>query len=210
MVKFDVFLNDNLIHSATFESDVVHIGRDESNDLYVDGLAVAPAHAAVILRGTKNIIKQLNADFPLVINSKRRSKHYLKNDDIITIGKHQIVFNPEEKTTPDSLPGEKTMPEKQQAPNQTDLPEASLKIMTGKHSERIVPLNKNMTRIGHEGVGIIILTRRKEGYFASILELNENIKINDVVFPDEAIMLKNNDIIIINQTPMQFLWAITS
>jgi hypothetical protein len=26
-----------------------------------------------------------------------------------------------------------------------------------------------MTRIGHEGVGIIIVTHRKEGYFASIL-----------------------------------------
>jgi hypothetical protein len=79
MAKFSVFFNDNPIHSATFESGVVHIRRDESNDLYINSLAFVPAHAAVILRGTENIIKQLNADFPLIINGDRQSKHHLKN-----------------------------------------------------------------------------------------------------------------------------------
>lgn len=64
-----------------------------------------------------------------------------------------------------------------------------------------------MTRIDHEGVGIIIVTHRKEGYFASILEPNKNIKINSTALGDKSLLLKHNDIIFINHIPMQFLWT---
>jgi hypothetical protein len=47
-----------------------------------------------------------------------------------------------------------------------------------------------MTRIGHEGVGIIIVTHRKEGYFASILEPNKNIKINSTALGHKSLLLK--------------------
>ena len=215
MAKFSVFLNDNPIHSATFETGVVHIGRDESNDLYIDSLAFAPAHAAVILRGTENIIKQLNADFPLVINGKRHSKHHLKDGDIITIGKHHIVFNPKETPTPASFANAETRPANEQTPGQATIPktpqhEASLQIMAGKHMGQVVPLKKSITRVGHKGAGIIIITHRKEGYFASILEPNENIKINSTALTDKSSLLKNNDIIFINHIPMQFLWTVKS
>ena len=140
MAKFCVFYNDHPIHTATFESGVVHIGRDESNDLYIDSLAFAPAHAAVILRGTENIIKQLNADFPLIINGARHSKHNLKDGDIITIGKHRIVFNPEETTT--TFPGSKSSPTARASTKQSELPEASLQIMAGKHIGHVVSLKK--------------------------------------------------------------------
>lgn len=46
-----------------------------------------------------------------------------------------------------------------------------------------------MTQIGHEGVGIIIVTHRKEGYFASILEPNKNIKINSTALGDKSLLL---------------------
>jgi len=207
MAKFTVFFKDNPIHSAVFESGVVHIGRDDSNDLFINSMAFAPAHAAVILRGTENIIKQLNADFPLIINGERHSKYYLKDGDIISAGKHRIVFNPVESKPLGSPPGSKTTPEQLQFTGQAGLLEASLQIMAGKHIGHVVSLKKNMTRIGHKGVGIVIITHRKEGYFASILEPNENIKINNKELTDKSILLKNSDIIFINHIPMQFLWT---
>lgn len=204
MAKFSVFFNDNPIHTAVFESGVVHIGRDESNDLYINSLAFAPAHAAVILRGTESIIKQLNADFPLIINGERHNKHHLKNGDIITIGKHRIIYNSVETTPPASEAIFKQPTKNRQNPNLSAKPEASLQIMAGKHIGRIVQLKKNITHIGHKGVGIIIIAHRKEGYFASILEPNENIKINNTALADKSILLKNGDIIFINHIPMQF------
>lgn len=202
MAKFSVFFNDNPVHTAVFESGVVSIGRDESNDLYIDSLAFAPAHATVILRATESIIKQLNADFPLIINGEQHSSHHLKNDDIITIGKHRIVYNSTEATHPASQAIFKQ--KNQQNKNLPAHPEASLQIMAGKHIGRIVQLKKNITHIGHKGVGIIIIAHRKEGYFASILEPNENIKINNTALADKSILLKNGDLIFINHILMQF------
>ena len=208
MAKFSVFFNDHPLHSVIFESGVVHIGRDESNDLYIDSLAFAPAHAAVILRGTESIIKQLNADFPLIINGTRHSKYNLKNGDIITVGKHHIVYNPEQITSTATQAIFKKSVNKQRKPDMSVQPEASLQIIAGKHIGRIIQITKNITNIGHKGVGIIIIVHRKEGYFVSVLEPNENIKINNTALADKSIFLKNGDIIFINHISMQFLWTV--
>ena len=46
-----------------------------------------------------------------------------------------------------------------------------------------------MPPIGQKDVGIIIVMHRKEGYFASLLEPNKNIKINNTTLDDKAVLL---------------------
>ena len=46
-----------------------------------------------------------------------------------------------------------------------------------------------MPPIGQKDAGIIIVTHRKEGYFASLLEPNKNIKINNTTLDDKAVLL---------------------
>ncbi|WP_428355092.1 FHA domain-containing protein [Methyloprofundus sp.] len=205
MAKFSVFLRDESLFSALFKSGVIHIGRDESNDLAIDSLAFAPAHAAVIVRDNETIIKQLNANFPLIINGKRHNKHRLKNGDIITVGKHQIIYNPDENKTTLAQPNSKAT-DLNNSSKHIEQPAASLQIMTGKHIGHIIPLNKSMTRMGHQGSGIIVITLRKEGYFVSVLEANDRIKLNNTLLASHSIQLKNNDIILLNDIPIQFIW----
>lgn len=50
MAKFTVYFKDKPIHSGIYEAGVVHIGRDDSNELIVDSLAVAPIHAVVVIK----------------------------------------------------------------------------------------------------------------------------------------------------------------
>ncbi len=208
MAKFTVFFKDKPIHSSIHESGVVHIGRDESNDLAVDSLAIAPAHAAVILRNAIPIIKQLNADFPLIINGVQHKEATLQDGDTITIGKHRIVYSSTEKVASALLATHAEEPENeklnQEFNNRSHLPEANLQVMGGKHIGRLVPLKKTMTRLGREGAGIIVITRRKEGYFVSMLEVNDQIKINGAGLGDQTLLLKNNDMLIIDKIPMQF------
>lgn len=203
MVKFSIFFKDTLLQSATFEAGVVHIGRDESNDITIDSLTFAPAHIAVILKDSEHLIKQLNADFPLVINGERHSKYSLQDGDIISIGKHRIIYNLDNTSANTSPANNNKLKTDQQAnpPNR-----ASLTILDGKHAGRIVPLNKSMTRIGHDSAGIMIISRRKDGFFASILEPNDKIKINDNKLSDKSVQLQNNDTILHNDITMQFLW----
>jgi hypothetical protein len=208
MAKFTVFFKDKPIHSSIFESGNVHIGRDETNDLVVDSLAIAPAHAVVVLRNAPPLIKQLNSDFPLIINGVQHKETMLQDSDTITIGKHRIVYSSTEKFASTTSAAHTKEPENeklnQEFNNRVNLPEANLQVMGGKHIGRLVPLKRTMTRLGREGSGIIVITRRKEGYFISMLEENDEIKINGAKLADQTLLLQNDDMLIIDKIPMQF------
>mgnify|MGYP000193826882 FL=1 len=208
MAKFTVFFKDKPIHSSIFESGNIHIGRDETNDLVVDSLAIAPAHAVVVLRNATPLIKQLNSDFPLIINGVQHKETTLQDSDTITIGKHRIVYSSTEKFASTTSAAHAKEPENeklnQEFNNRVNLPEANLQVMGGKHIGRLIPLKKTMTRLGREGSGIIVITRRKEGYFISMLEVNDEIKINGAELADQTLLLKNDDMLIIDKIPMQF------
>lgn len=208
MAKFTVFFKDKPIRSSIFESGVVHIGRDETNDIPIDSLAVAPAHAAVVIRETECVIKQLNADFPLIINGGQQREHALGNGDTITIGKHHIVYSPSESVLSHLTPSIE-VPEninlKKALSSHDQVPEANLQVMGGKHIGRLMPLKKTMTRLGRNGAGMVIVTRRTDGYYVSMLEPDERIKLNDSpLAEDHAVLLNNNDVLLIDNVPMQF------
>lgn len=205
MAKFTVFFKDKAIHSALFESGVVHIGRDETNDLTLDSLAVAPAHAAVVIKETVTLIKQLNDDFPLIINGEKVKEYSLNNNDVITLGKHSIIYNTTEsilEIPKSSIPDISLL--NQEIERDLQMPEANLQIMDGVHIGRILPMKKAMTRLGRNGGGVAVIARRKDGYFISALESNISLTVNDIPLGDRILKLNDNDIIVIDNTSFQF------
>jgi len=207
MAKFSIFFKDKPIQSLLFESGVIHIGREDTNNLVIESLAVAPAHAAVKINESKSVIKQLNSDFPLIINGKQQKESYLKNGDTITIGKHRIIYNSTEAilSTPAQNSGNKAL--NQELSNNKHLPEANFQVMSGKHIGRLVPIKKTMTRLGRSGSGIIIITHKKGGYYVSMLEADEHIKVNNTPLADKILLLKNNDVLLVDNVPMQFFMS---
>ncbi len=79
MAKLTVFFKDKAIQSDLYENGIVRIGRDETNDLTIDSLAVAPAHAVLIILDGDCTIKQLNDEFPLIINGEKVKSGNLNN-----------------------------------------------------------------------------------------------------------------------------------
>jgi hypothetical protein len=209
MAKLTVFFKDKIIHSELFENGIVHIGRDETNDLTIDSLAVAPAHAAIVIRDDGgSTITQLNDDFPLIINGENIKKCNLNNNDMITLGKHNITYH-----TTDSLnqtqPFESLIDKDIKSLNQEigvelSIPAASLQVMDGENIGKILSLKKVMTRLGYSGGGVIVISRRKEGYFVSVLANIGNITLNNVLIEDNTVKLNHNDVLVINNTSLQF------
>lgn len=202
MAKFTVIFKDKPIQSAIFDQKTVHIGSDNSNDLIIDSLAIAPAHAVICINEDEAIIKQLNDDFPIIINSNASKECRLNNNDEIVLGKHKVIYNTIESVV---------KPVNEEDPNAVEtfnsgfsLPEANLQIMEGKHIGRLIPLKKAMTRIGHSGNGVAVIAKRKDGYYISSLESDDSLMINDKSLNDETIKLNDNDLVIIDETPMQF------
>lgn len=213
MAKFTVFFKDKAIHSAIFDAGVVHIGRDETNELVVDSLAVAPAHAVAIIKDGACIVKQLNDKFPLLINNHPNKEASLDNNDVINVGKHFIVYNTTESFLEPAEPPAPKQPPKPDADldslnekleENVKLPEANLQIMDGPHIGRILPLKKAMTRLGHEGGSVVVIARRKDGYYVSALQGHDGLMVNRQLLGDRSVQLQNNDVIQIEKIPMQF------
>lgn len=206
MAKLTVFFKGKAIHSNLFENGIVHIGRDETNDLTIDSLAVAPAHAVMIVRDDDCTIKQLNDDFPLIINGERTKTCSLNNNDTISMGKHEIIFNTTKSVDihPQSLIDKDVESLNQEIDNVLHLPAANLQIMNGHNIGKILHLKKAMTRLGHSGSGVIVISRRKEGYFVSALENIGTITVNNEPLNDKSHKLNNNDVLVIDNTSLQF------
>jgi pSer/pThr/pTyr-binding forkhead associated (FHA) protein len=207
MAKLTVFFKDKPIHSSLFENGIVRIGRDETNDLTIDSLAVAPAHAAIIIRDNDYIIKQLNDEFPLIINGEKVNACNLNNNDTISMGKHDIIFNTTESVeypTFNTLIDDDVKLLNQEIGSELYGPSANLQVMTGNNIGKILQLKNSMTRLGHIGKGVIAISKRKEGYFVSVLENNGTITVNNEPLNDKSLKLNNNDVLVVDNTSLQF------
>lgn len=204
MAKLTVFFKDRVIHSDQFENGIVRIGRDETNDIIIDSLAIAPAHAVVIISEDNHIVKQMNYDFPLILNGVRIKEAPLKDNDTISLGKHDILFS-----TAEMVPTSPQIDELERLTlnlksDEIPLPAANLQILNGEDIGKIISIRKKIMQIGRSGSGIIAITKRKDGYFVSILENSGVITLNDVPINDSSLKLNDNDILVINKRRLQF------
>ncbi|MCG6931552.1 MAG: FHA domain-containing protein [Desulfofustis sp.] len=71
----------------------VTIGRSESNDIVIDNLAVSANHARIESVSASFIIKDLGSTNGTFVNEQLVSAHGLKNNDVILIGKHTLIFD---------------------------------------------------------------------------------------------------------------------
>lgn len=81
---------------------------------------------------------------------------------------------------------------------------ANLQIIRGENIGKIIPLNKALTRVGHNGAGIIVITKRKDGYHVSSLESKGAITINQTPLGNHTFKLKEGDILVVDNMTMQF------
>jgi len=209
MAKLTVFFKDKAICSRLFEKGIVHIGRDETNDLIIDSLAVAPAHAVVVIRDTDATIKQLNNEFPLIINGEKVETATLQNGDAINIGKHKIIFTDSESVDDLPLQMENLVQQDVLALNREiesglHISSANLQITSGNNIGKILPLKNSLTKLGKADSGIIAIVKRKDGYFVSALEHGHAITLNSQPLGNNSAQLHNNDVLVVGDTSMQF------
>jgi len=83
---------DQVVDEFIFDKPEITIGRTEKNDISIDNLAISSQHA--IIQNTKEgavLIdnKSTNGTF---VNEKKINRHVLAENDVISIGKHQIEY----------------------------------------------------------------------------------------------------------------------
>lgn len=74
------------------KGDALTIGRKENNDVIIENLAVSGNHAKIDSVGNGFLLTDLQSKNGTFVNEQLVSSHYLKHEDIITVGKHTFVF----------------------------------------------------------------------------------------------------------------------
>jgi len=210
MAKLTLTFKGKMLQSQTLASGIFTIGRDETNDLQIDSLAVAPRHAAISVAGNEKLVRQLDPAYPLVVNGNPVSEHPLTHGDRIGVGKHQIYFSDNGNPVPAGLPPAlETEPEPSEAEQHPVkhgpvTVEASLQVLKGKNIGVVIPLRRAMTRLGTEAAGSAVIAHRKEGYFLSALVAVNDVKVNNVDILEESVLLSHGDVLKVGGNTLQF------
>ncbi len=94
----DKTLGDYVLQKGIF----LTIGRQQNNDVVIDNLAVSGYHAKIDSVSDGFVLIDLQSKNGSFVNEKLINSHWLKNGDIISIGKHSLVFGySEDEEIPD-------------------------------------------------------------------------------------------------------------
>jgi general secretion pathway protein A len=68
------------------------IGRTPDNDLQIDSRFVSRHHCQIITKPNACIVEDLNSTNGITVKSKRVRRHNLNDGDVITIGRHDLIY----------------------------------------------------------------------------------------------------------------------
>ncbi|MCX7624753.1 MAG: FHA domain-containing protein [Candidatus Sumerlaeaceae bacterium] len=92
MPELIVKLGDSVVERHLVEKDIISIGRAKDNDIVIENLSVSRNHARIRRQGNTYVLTDLNSANGTFVNNVRITKTEILDGDVITIGKHHIVF----------------------------------------------------------------------------------------------------------------------
>ena len=93
MIKIQLKHKNELLKTFKFDKDIITIGRLDSNDIHINNPAVSKQHAQIIKNQDNYLIEDLKSTNGIYLNKVRIFIRYLKDNDVINIGKYTLVVN---------------------------------------------------------------------------------------------------------------------
>lgn len=236
MLTLTLKLKDKTIREYRFQKGkTITIGRRSDNDVVIDNLGVSGCHAKIELQNEGVLLTDLESTNGSLVNEKTVSSQKLKKGDVITIGKHTLIFSFDEERfrSEDKVWGmdETVVMDTEScrsmlAGTPTDLPPkkhdeslGTLSFLDGGKGEII--LSKKFIKIGKNASSDILargflvsqtaatISKRVNGYYLSNAGGIIKPKVNGKKI-DDSIRLNELDIIKIGSAKMQFNLKSTS
>ena len=209
MPKLTLSFKGHVIDVYHLEQEETCIGRDESCDITIDSLAIAPQQALIRQSSDQHYqLEAMDEAFPVLLNHEAVEVSPLSHGDVIQVGKHTLSYADDVMELGADL-GTTIEPEDEpesedERPINNEGSGAMLQIMTGENFGRIIPLSRNMTRIGHAGGDCAMISKRGDGYFLSLLEGQNPPVVNKISIGNGTHRLNTGDIVEVGGIKMQF------
>jgi len=96
MLKILLTLKGKDLKTLQTDKAEITIGRNENNDIQISNLGASKKHARIVRQNGKYILEDLNSTNGTLLNNENITKVQLKNKDVITIGKHNLLISLQE------------------------------------------------------------------------------------------------------------------
>lgn len=222
MAKLILSMDGLVLKEIALSKERMTIGRKATNDIQIDNLAISGEHAAVVTILNDSFLEDLNSTNGTLVNGQPIKKHFLKNGDVVELGKYRLKYiaEPTQQVEPDY---EKTMvlrpgtlsPAPGVAPNPAAAPApapraaaavalGAIQILNGANAGRELELTKTLTTLGKPGAQVAVIARRPQGYFITHVEGKSFPTVNGQTLDAQAHPLKDHDVIEIGGIKMEF------
>ena len=109
MAKLILSMDGLVLKEIPLSKERMTIGRRPSNDIQIDNLAISGEHAAVVTILNDSFLEDLNSTNGTLVNGQPAKKHFLKNGDVIEMGKYKLKYVAEQIQHAEAADFEKTM-----------------------------------------------------------------------------------------------------
>ncbi|HEX20642.1 MAG TPA: FHA domain-containing protein [Acidiferrobacteraceae bacterium] len=227
MAKLILKFNNEVIDHIDVVQGDMKMGRKPTSDVVLDNLAVSGTHANIFTIGEDSFVQDMGSTNGTFVNNKKITKHHLRNGDVISIGKHSLIFVSEvtqQESTEDFAktvvinPSAFDTPKPAAAkPRHVDTMETevsktskedrigALFVLSGANSGKRIELTKSMTSLGRAGKRAGVIRRTDNGYMLLHAENEaESPRLNGKPLSANGTELENGDIIEVSGSRLQF------
>ena len=109
MAKLILSMDGLVLKEIPLIKERMTLGRKAHNDIQIDNLAISGEHAAVVTILNDSFLEDLNSTNGTLVNGQTIKKHFLKNGDVVELGKYKLKYVAEQTAQAESADFEKTM-----------------------------------------------------------------------------------------------------
>ncbi|PID49503.1 MAG: hypothetical protein CR991_05580 [Proteobacteria bacterium] len=153
MAQLSIHLNNQIIKKIKLDDSVYLIGRGNECDIQLPERTVSSQHARLIHSNDDCFLEDLGSTNGVYINGYACQKHLLINNDMIVIGKYELLYT----STISLLTQLRQLSIHPNALKHQDAELAQLEIIQGRKQGHIIPLQRDLIQLGdHESEQISI------------------------------------------------------
>jgi pSer/pThr/pTyr-binding forkhead associated (FHA) protein len=168
----------------------VSLGRRRHNDIVLAHPAVSGEHAVIVTILDDSYLEDLASTNGSFVNGHRVNKHFLRDQDLITLAKYQLKYV-SDGVPPFSAAAAAPMI-------------ATIRVVSGANAGKQLTLSKPLTTLGRAGVQVVAIRRAADAYYIEQTEGEHPALLNDGAIGRAPRALAHGDLIELTGTKMVF------
>jgi predicted component of type VI protein secretion system len=221
MAKLILSSGDTIVDQCWLDDTRVTIGRAQGNRIAVNDPEVAEAHASISHVGRDYILEDLRG-MALTVNGTATRRRILQHNDVIELGAFSLRFVdsksssdidlertmliPGLKFNPDRKPQDLEVTQDLHVPStkgsSAHFPRGRVRMLNGAGHTQV--LDRVVATFGEPGRGVVVLTRRPKGFYATYVEGESLPRVNGEPIGKEPRHLQSGDRIEIGELLLEF------